>query len=489
MKRPALLIASLALAACVPHKQWRTDANYPEGPVPSTEVEHRFVIAQDAAAHRLYSFAFVEFKNTGEFWDKRQLDEALRAIDDADRRSSHHALVVTFIHGWKNNAREHNNNVIQFRTQLNQIAAQACTADPANPKPEETARCGVVGIYLAWSGDQVSRDWNTLRTLSYFNRRNVASHLSSIAAAPIADSLRAIMHQVKNGEGRQSNHSVVVGHSFGGLILEYAITKQMREVGDQLRAELGKGTTANDVRLPILKDLADLVVLINQAAPAAEAVKLLAEYRNELQRVNILIPPRRAGCPAGDTSQDCKPLTRPLFLSVSSVSDTATRTVLPIAETISPPKDHPRVPPPADALPEGLRADPGKIFTHAAAHTPELYSHRLLPCENNDCSPCLKKDKFYIPIHFTLPAYARGNDARKDEDLKYCLVRDFDAWNRTPYWIFSIPTQLVPDHSEIFTDRFTEFLTAFLPPLKEFSPTAPEPRKIPTLTMKSAAAQ
>jgi len=31
----------------------------------------------------------------------------------------------------------------------------------------------------------------------------------------------------------------------------------------------------------------------------------------------------------------------------------------------------------------------------------------------------------------------------------------------------------VPDHSTIFTDRFTDFLTAFLPPLEKFNPAQP----------------
>ena len=57
--------------------------------------------------------------------------------------------------------------------------------------------------------------------------------------------------------------------------------------------------------------------------------------------------------------------------------------------------------------------------------------------------------------------------------MNYCLERDFKAWNQTPYWIFRLPTAVVPDHSEIFTDRFTDFLSAFLPPLGDVG-TAPK---------------
>ena len=277
------------------------------------------------------------------------------------------------------------------------------------------------------------------------------------------------MKQVKSGA--EGNLSVVVGHSFGGLVLEYAITKQMKLIGDEMHAELGKGTTRDVMQLKSLSDFADLVVLINQAAPAANAVSTLIEYRADLEQVNLLRPPRKASCDAGD-SQDCKELTRPLILSVSSETDLATKAVLPVAETIARPPNGPPAPPQA-MLPPGLT--PKKVLTTAAAHTPQLYSHQIVQCTNGDCSPCLKLDKYYIPVSITLPAYAPSNSTGSDEKRKYCVARDFNAWNRTPYWIFEIPTAVVPDHGTIFTDRFVDFLTSFLPPLETYRPSRPAP--------------
>ena len=476
MKRILLGIGLIALQGCVPQKQWRTQPFYAPPGDPAAKTEDRFVIPQDVTNNRIYSFSFVEFNNTGDLWDKRQLEEALRAIDDADQRSGHRALVITFIHGWKNNARQTNNNVLDLRRQMNRIAADACKGD--------WPHCGVVGIYLAWSGDLISRDWNTLRTLTYFNRRNTAIDVATDPKAdmvPIGDALFAIMQRTKAGAERATNQSVVVGHSFGGLILEYAISKRMREIGEELRKELPKQGTADAIHLKTLDDFANLVVLINQAAPAADAVTLLSQYREDLQKVNLLRPPAKSGCTAGDASQDCKELTRPLILSVSSEADLATRAILPIAETISPPKDRPRQLPPGTNLPAGL--DVKKVFTTAAAHTPQLFSHQLTPCANGDCTPCLKSDKYYIPVAITLPAYTPGNSGNADESLKYCLVRDFKAWNRTPYWIFQIPAEIVPDHGTIFTDRFTDFLTAFLPPLRQFRAAQPAPAPAQRLYM------
>jgi hypothetical protein len=454
-----------ALTACVPHRQWRTQAAAAVGKGPDAEAEKRFVIPQDLDKNRIYSLAFVEFKNNGDLWDKRQLDAALRAIDDADQRSDHHALVITFLHGWKNNAEPSNNNVFDFRRQLNHIAAKACAG--------HESRCGVVGIYLAWSGDLVTRDWNTLRNLTYFNRRNTAI---DVASGTLGTALFTIMRQVKTGPERSTNHSVVVGHSFGGLVLEYSISKQMKELGDELHQELGKHTTSESYHLKTLDAFADLVVLINQAAPATNAVTLLSDYREDLSRVNLLRPPAKSNCAPDDPSQDCKELTRPLILSVSSETDLATRRVLPVAETIAAPKNRPKTLSPEVNLPPGLQGkDAKKVFTTAATFTPQLHSHQLLKCDNGDCTPCLKEDKYYIPVSITLPGYAPGSTAHQNTPIKYCLVRvkDRNAWNHTPYWIFTIPTEIVPDHSTIFTERFADFLTAFLPPLENFNPAQP----------------
>ena len=239
-------------------------------------------------------------------------------------------------------------------------------------------------------------------------------------------------------------------------------------MGDEIHDHIGKSRANLDAfNIPALRELADLIVLINQASPAVQAVNLLADYREDLQQVHFLLPPRKPNCAQGDTNQDCKSLPRPLIMAISSESDLATSTLLPISEKLSPSRLKLN---PGIKLPDGL--DEKKVSTTASAHTPQLYSHHLVECDGEDCAPCLKRDRYYIPIRIDkLPAFARGNETHKDKRLNYCLERDFRAWNQTPYWVFRLPTAIVPDHSEIFTDRFTDFLTAFLPPLGEVQQT------------------
>lgn len=45
----------------------------------------------------------------------------------------------------------------------------------------------------------------------------------------------------------------------------------------------------------------------------------------------------------------------------------------------------------------------------------------------------------------------------------YALCEISNAWNRTPYWVASLPVSIVPDHSDIFRPELFEFIKAFLP--------------------------
>ncbi|MBI2687995.1 MAG: hypothetical protein HYX27_16930 [Acidobacteria bacterium] len=455
------LLALLLLSACVPQRQWRTQ---PAAASANGNAEDRFSMPLNVKQNRLYSLSFVEFDNAGNPYDARQLPEALAAIDAADTRSNHHAVVVVFVHGWKNNAGQNNNNVLDLRRQLNRIAADVCQG--ITP-----AQCGLAAIYIGWNGDSVRRQWGTLRQASIYSRRGVAQH---VAAGKVGDALLTVMGHVKKGNGRNGNRSIVVGHSFGGLILDAAIDTKLRQAAAQIATQVnGADRNLDALTVPVLQELADLIVLINEAAPGVRAVNFLAEYRRALQRVHFLLPPRRANCPPADTSQDCKSLTRPLILAVSSETDLATKTLLPISEKISASKLK-LTQEAIQELPKDL--DEKKVSTTASAHTPQLYSHHLVECDKEDCNPCLKRDKYYIPVRIrSLPALAPGNPTNKDMPLNYCLERDFRSWNQTPYWIFSLPTAIVPDHGTIFTDRFTDFLTAFVQPLREMTEAPPPP--------------
>ena len=96
--------------------------------------------------------AFLEFDEMGEAWNKAQLPAALglidRAFDGAKAPGAKPPIIVTFVHGWKNNANDEtgspNGNVVGF---------EGCW----NLQKVLFKGYPIVGIYVGWRGDLDSR--------------------------------------------------------------------------------------------------------------------------------------------------------------------------------------------------------------------------------------------------------------------------------------------------------------------------------------------
>ena len=86
--------------------------------------------------------AFLEFDEFGEAWDKTQLPRALALIDRAKSKTP--PIVVSFVHGWKNNADDRdgrqNNNLTAFEGVLESLR-----------KDPKYGGAPVVGIYLSFA--------------------------------------------------------------------------------------------------------------------------------------------------------------------------------------------------------------------------------------------------------------------------------------------------------------------------------------------------
>ncbi|HEV2200499.1 MAG TPA: hypothetical protein VGR73_11820 [Bryobacteraceae bacterium] len=372
--------------------------------------------------------AFVEFDEMGEPWDPRQLPAALKLIDAAKKKSDH-PIVVTFTHGWKNNAEdEHllgkqNGNVVGFEGVL-EFLKQA--KDP-NTKEPLYADSPVVGIYLSWRGDLISKYWPVRRQLSYFNREGAAIRIPGAAMTAAFTSIMLESHRGKPGA-----HVILVGHSFGGLVLERALTQAMTDFVLR-RPPPGSEDPADPI-------WADLVVFVNSAAAASEGKQMLdllnathAEYTT----------PVREG----------RAVERPLFLSISSLGDAATRFALPIGHgpsylsrawqgswrTYNPP----------DAF--GI-ASQSSYYLSTTAHMEALQSHLIVA--EADAAQCNGGKLFAGP--FQLPNQQR-----------YRICEKPGRHNDTPYWAMEMPASIVPDHGGIFNENFIGLLQLFLPDAEE----------------------
>jgi hypothetical protein len=387
----------------------------PLGPAPD-------VVDKDCKPATDICVAFLEFDDMGESWDKNQLPAALGLVDStAAAATSKPPIVVLFVHGWKNNAsriEDHRNgNVIGFEGMLQYLR----TLYPGTP---------IAGIYVGWRGDLIPSYWPVRRQLSYFNRESAAIRIpgASMTNAVVEVARRA--HRV-----RPDTYALMIGHSFGALVLERTLAQATAE--HVLNGQ--SGTTSDG-------GWADLVVFVNSAAAANEGKQML----DLLKRNNTVI--------ASNSSP------RPLYLSISSLGDAATRFALPIGHGPSflvhktnrsfrsyGKGDAPQ--PPVEAQ--------SAYYTSTVAHMQALQSHIIV-----DGSVCRDNKGPLQPFRgaFLLP---------NGKTYRVCEKRD--RWNDTPYWAMQMPASIVRDHSSIFTQDLIGLLSWFFPTPDEIAVPALRP--------------
>jgi hypothetical protein len=408
-------------------------------------------------AHRPYDITMpkgvglsvIEFDDHGEFWDRQQLDYALGKIGLAQQAGG--AIVVTFMHGWNNNAsRGHEDdpgrNLYKFKAVLEKIAALEAAGAGAEARP-------VVGVFLAWRGE-ANHPW--LQFLSFYSRYSAAQKVGNGGA--VTEALLAIAGVVRSNPQSQS---VLVGHSFGGLIVEKALSEVVVKLATQsvFRPHAADGT----FRVERAEFPADLIVLVNPASPSLYArTELSAIERWQL----------KAKEPVNE-DYVCRgtPDWRPLIVSVTSVGDAATGLAFPMGTSLgyaleryrtytyaSPNPDRP----PIDNAPHPQRY----YYTHTEGHVAELQSHALTfetaaggqegvvtPCSDD---PCQEPDRL---------CYVSGHS-------RFTLTRNRQSLNQnTPYWMMQAPVTLIKDHGDIFNTGFVEMLGGLLEVTKIVRPT------------------
>jgi hypothetical protein len=278
-----------------------------------------------------HSCSFVEFDERGDYLDFFQHLHAYEKVRKLAREHEH-LIVVIFVHGWRNSGQS--GNVIDFNEFLSQLA----THSDANGVAHR-----VHGIYLSWRGaclkHVIDRNDKTfqavaaryggpvvdfgevarfpalnraIETLTYFDRKGVPEHLFS--GTSLSRTLFTCSHVAKL---RPNSHVFLIGHSFGGLMLER--TFQNATIGELIMVwpwgdeEKIKAARANP--LPF-----DTVLLVNSAAPSIYAKQFqsfLAAHRGTMERDNI---------PGANS---------PIFFSLTSSGDWATGKTHRLANTFS----------------------------------------------------------------------------------------------------------------------------------------------------------
>jgi pimeloyl-ACP methyl ester carboxylesterase len=401
MKRalfPLLIALALSSAACIPNRGYRTTI----GPCPTVNG----AIPSACSIQDVQSLvggqkveipiAFVEFDDVGQAFNIAQVkaaEDTIGAAQSAARTTGETPVVVLFLHGWKNNASDSSGNVPGFRRVLQQLQSGLPGAR-------------LVGIYFGWRGGTTGLP--VVKEFTYWNRRDTATY---IPGSNMSEALLRIARKAKvDNDPSQNAKLIVVGHSFGGLVLERTVTQTL---------------TRRVVETPPggkLQPFADLLVFVNEAAAATEGIQLLTMLHDH-----------------ADVQE------YPTIVSITSQGDLATRFVLPVGQGASLIKKSLRnYGAPYAADPFGI-TNQRTYYLRSATHIPELQSHVVSTGDDIKAA--------YI---------SRGYTCAKIQNTNYYVVPIASAKNTTPYWVMQMPVEIVPDHSNIFRVEFGLLLQAFL---------------------------
>jgi hypothetical protein len=366
-----------------------------------------------------YRLAFIEFNDSGELHDRGELPRVLAAIErtKADARAlGRPPVVALFVHGWKNNASEHSGNVWGFRQTLAGLASQY-----SRPTDLTNGSVPVLGIYVGWHGDVLNLP--IVEQFTFWDRYAKSGSLATSATSPMVDALVQIMKAAKPAPQPPAAAdplepiSILIGHSFGGAVLETAVSFHVQELIKQV-------TPGSPLRAP-----ADMIMFLNEAQEARRSRPLL-------DSMTMSLPPQ-------DHCQDM--LAAPLILSISSTGDSATRAFFPFGQFISRPFRR-------------LNGSSRSEYYHTTAHLAELQSHVIITTKKDEHERPLIAEADKPILDACLHPLSADLSNLSGVPAEYTVVERPNSRNRTPYWVMQMPPSIVPDHSTIFTPVFRNFL-------------------------------
>jgi hypothetical protein len=247
---PLLLVALLLQVGCAAHQQYRTNLEVCRTAGADRQCETAAI--EDAGS---YILGFVELDDQGWLWSRAQLDAVLDRLRDEEQRQR--LVIVTFVHGWKHNAKYDDENVRMVRSNLRVLNR----LEQSTSKREGRTPRKVVGVYAGWRGASLKL-WG-LENLTFWERKNTAHEVGRGALCELflrLEDLRNGSHVLHEGETNQTR-LIVIGHSFGGAATYSALASLLAERAVETIDEHGHGHPP--------RGFGDLVLLVNPAFEAA----------------------------------------------------------------------------------------------------------------------------------------------------------------------------------------------------------------------------
>jgi hypothetical protein len=233
-----------------------------------------------------YTLAIVEFDDQGVCYDRQQMHALTAALQPLKGRGP---VILVFVHGWKHYGSSDDSNLQAFH----KILAQTALETPDQP---------VLGVFVAWRGlTWYGPSFLPVEDLTFFSRKEAALRVALGSVRELLGRLREFRVDEITKPDTPAPVLVVVGHSFGGLIVYSAVAQSLIEA-----AATPQGR--------VVPSFANLVLLVN---PAFEAARYLPVFQ-QIKDNDSFVPNQP-----------------PVFVSVTAQNDWATGYAFPLGESLA----------------------------------------------------------------------------------------------------------------------------------------------------------
>jgi len=455
-----------SLAPCEPPPAAGVSAKTIED-VGRASIQHRHYVYRgsgDAAPrrHGEYDLAFVEFDDQGWFEQRGQMEALfmrLRQIEVGARAPENgHVLILVYVHGWKHNASQCDDNVICFSRLLERMDILE-----RELRDEKEPRRQVVGVYVGWRG--LSLDAGILSNVTFWTRKATAERVGRGGVTELFSRLDDYRHARNPGREDDKTQLVVAGHSFGGLVLYSALAHSLME-----RAVHVGGTTCGPAAAPgptapcyaTARSFGDLVVLVNPA------------FEGSLYEPLFHIT----------TNRCYGPEQRPVMLTVTSSADAATGTAFPLGRSLNTRFEHARSADQNDSIRQAVGHD-ARYQTHALKWTgppgvePRAAADTACGCRHLEPTQTFAWWEFAKSVQRVLaqpgaPAVAGAREVPPPVKAHPGKTRMYDFYGDNvqlegdakysanyPYLVVKADGEIIKDHNSIYSEPFIRFLHAF----------------------------
>lgn len=435
---------------------------------------------------RPYSCSFVEFDGRGDYIDFRQHTNAWEQVKQLAEKQK--ILLVFYCHGWKNNSQS--GDVVEFNSFLGRLSASPSVGEHGYR---------VHGVYLGWRGNvyrpyvnkndeegfyqQTTNDFREpivseafqrscqasgwlQENLSYWGRRNAAE--TKVSGVPIARTIYTCASLVKTLDKERhrerlldSSRVMVMGHSFGALLLERALSPTCIDPLTDQWTWFGRGTGARTTANPLPLDF---VLFVNSAAPSIYS-KVMRDFLAAHHSALV-----RAQSPYTNT---------PVFVSLTSSADSATGRLHPYANVLSPLA--PSLQRSYTNLFEGSNraVHQSEFYKRTPGHNPLLVDHWIVREDKKEAAARTREEIFNLNLDYQTPqpleflAVPAGEREAKPQvwKLSESPPPKEEKWARqlgglvprrfpSAFWIVRCDERLIRSHNDVWTNTAMELYAA-----------------------------